>query len=358
MTSLEHLRRGPVLLRADNFVPFTRTPWGGDVIGRQFKAEVASQSVGAKIGEVWEFACDPAFPSRLVEGGETLAQVVAAFPDAVCSAARVKAGHCDIEILVKLLDAAEPLSLQVHPANDDPELAEHESGKAESWLVLQAAPGAGLYLGFAAPLTRDRLREALLDGDRAKSLLHFEPVKAGDYFEIEPGVPHAIGRGVTLLEPQRVLAGKSGKTFRMWDWGRRYALDGRPDPEGQSRELHVEQSLRLVDPERQVGSAFAASLRRLAVVTERRGFKARVFPANSYYQTAVIDLAKGQSIKLSIEDGYGALLMLTGVAKSGDIMLAAGQPALLPHLAMPMTFQAESDCSFAVVTPATSQLSF
>ena len=47
-------------------------------------------------------------------------------------------------------------------------------------------------------------------------------VKPGDYFEIEPGVTHAIGPGVTLLEPQRIIKGQSGKTYRLWDWGRKY----------------------------------------------------------------------------------------------------------------------------------------
>ena len=84
------------------------------------------------------------------------------------------------------------------------------------------ARSCGLYIGFDNAISKEKLESLLRDGDKAKATLKFVEVKAGDYFEIEPGVTHAIGPGVTLLEPQRIIKGQSGKTYRLWDWGRKY----------------------------------------------------------------------------------------------------------------------------------------
>jgi mannose-6-phosphate isomerase class I len=251
----------------------------------------------------------------------------------------------------------------VHPADGDRHLEAGECGKPESWLVLAAAPGAGIYLGFSRPVTRAELRTALLNGDQAKELLHFERVAPGDYFEIEPGVPHAIGAGVTLLEPQRILPGMAGKTYRLWDWGRKYNSAGLVDMAGgAARPLHVEESLPLVDPEAQIGARFAAGLKRRAQeLGVSRGVKARVFPANPYYQTALVDCADGAQVKVDVKDGYGALIPLEGtleVQADKPLSLAAGQPALLPHAAMPVAFKATTATKFALVTPATATPGF
>src|SRR4051812_6984639 len=94
----EILTRGPVPLAADNFTPLARTPWAGDEIGQRYKARV-SGAYGARIGESWEFSCDPAFPSRVRETGETLLSLIEAHPEAVLS----RAGPRACEVLVKLL---------------------------------------------------------------------------------------------------------------------------------------------------------------------------------------------------------------------------------------------------------------
>ncbi len=340
----ELLTRGPVPLAADNFTPLARTPWAGEELGRRVKQRVPG-AAGARIGEAWEFSCDPAFPSRVLETGETLLSLMERYPDAILSPAQPRG----CEILVKLLDAGEPLSLQVHPRDDDPALAAGECGKPESWLVLAAAPGAGIYLGFSRAVSKDELRTALEAGDAARPLLHFEPVEPGDYFEIEPGVPHAIGPGVTLLEPQRVIPGKAGKTFRMWDWGR---LEG-----GKARPLHVEEGLRIIDPERQVGAAFAASLRRRPqLLAEKNGVVVTGFAGNGHYRTLIVRAEAAAAFQWSIHDGYGALIMLAGTLETQGIVLGAGQPALLPWAAMPLSSRVAAHTAFAIVIPRGASL--
>lgn len=348
------LSQGPLLLNADNFTPLTRTPWGGEVIARTYKRELFPTRIGQRIGEAWEFSVGPAFPSRALAFDLTLAEIIDKCPEAVLSPELVSERGAECDILVKLLDAGEPLSLQVHPADDDPNLAPGECGKPESWLVLNAAPGSGLYLGFSRPVGRVELEQALQDGDRAKNLLQFVPVRPGDYFEIEPGVPHAIGPGVTLLEPQRTKARCDGKTFRLWDWGRRYSADGKVDPAGDPRELHLGQSLRLVDPGKQVGLGFVRSLRRVPKGTERPGgVRFLEFPANPYYKTLLCQWSGASELRFSVQGGYAAILVLSGslTTTEGATMLT-GQPALLAHAAGQLRARTQGRGQLAAVIPA------
>jgi mannose-6-phosphate isomerase len=361
---LERLRGGPLPLTGTSFTPCARTPWGGREIARRYKSwapEAAARAgVWPVIGEAWEFSAGPEFPSVIdAAHGLTLVELLRRHPEAVFSPAWLASRPADCTLLVKLLNAAEPLSLQVHPADDDPALAPDECGKPESWLILDAEPGAGIYLGFSRAMPRSELRRAIESGAPIEPLMHFEPVKAGDYFEIEPGVPHAIGAGLTLLEPQRVLAGRRGKTYRLWDWGRRYDSAGQPvtgagaGSGGKARELHLEDGLRLVDPERQHGAAFAASLRREpARRTVGPGVTALAFPDNGHYQLTIVRGEAGGEARWRARDGYAALLMLSGELVSHGITLVQGRPALAAAAAMPLGVCFTRPGDLAVVTPA------
>jgi len=240
----------PLRLRPDNFTPPTRTPWGGRRIVEAFKAGLAmapDRAAWDAVGESWEFSIDPTFPS-LLEDGRTL---VEALPEAAST-----------PMLVKLLDAAADLSVQVHPPDDYPGLASGQSGKPEAWYVLDAAPGAGLWLGLADGVDRPALARALSTHDDLRPMLNFVPVTPGDCFVIAPGTVHAVGAGVTLVEPQLVRPGLTGTTFRFWDWNRRYDAQGHRDPAGTPRPLHETDSLAVTPFDSPRGAAFVASLRR------------------------------------------------------------------------------------------------
>jgi len=245
---------GPLRLRSDNFTPASRTPWGGrrivDVIKRGLPAapEVAAYPV---VGESWEFSVDPAFPSRLADEAGTL------LSEGLPEAARTP-------MLVKLLDAADDLSVQVHPADGYPGLTAGQSGKSECWYVAGREPGAGIYLGLADGVDPAALAAAARAG-ALRELLAFVPVEPGDCFVITPGTVHAVGRGVTLVEPQLVAPGCTGVTYRLWDWGRRYDPRGRRDPAGAPRPLHLEHALEVIDFDAPRGAALAAARRRTPV---------------------------------------------------------------------------------------------
>lgn len=248
-------RARPTLLRGENFTPPSRTPWGGRRI-RALKGLAGDEVVG----ESWELSVEPSFPSR-TDGGRRLEDVLAADPEGWLG---VEAHRGSTGLLVKLLDAADELSVQIHPSDAYPGLAPDESGKPESWYVVDREPGAGLYLGLTDGVDAAAMARALDAGDDVSALLCFVPVEPGDFFVIEAGTPHCIGRGVLLVEPQRVLPGRRGVTYRYWDWGRRYDADGRPDPAGAPRALHRDEALAVTRWDLPRGEALLARIRHRA----------------------------------------------------------------------------------------------
>jgi len=362
---LDRLVRGPILLSADNFTPLSRTPWAGSKIFGAYKASLFPDRNELRIGESWEFSCDPDFPSQISGTNLTLSDLVEKKPEELLSSALIsKMGSRNCEILVKLLNASSPLSLQVHPEDSDSSLKPNECGKPESWLILDAEEGAGIYLGFSRPVSKPELIRALNDADSAKELLQFVEVKPGDYFEIAPGVPHAVGPGVTLLEPQRIKFGQSGKTYRMWDWGRKYDEKGNLSQEsGSPRELHLEPAMKLINPEVQVGDSFVDSTRRTAeIISCGPGLVMKQFPSNSNYQVALLKIDKDTCFDLVIEEGYAA-----GFALNGDIDMVGdskqkstvlkGQPVLLPNASFPIQMHGKMNSEIAIVLPSSSAIS-
>lgn len=255
----------PRLLRADNFTPPARTPWGGTRLRSRFKgaAPLAPDKAAYRVvGESWEVSVEPDFPSVDAEDARTLTAHIADDP-------RGWLGQAEgFDLLVKLLDADDALSVQIHPRDDDPALADDEGGKPESWYVLAAEPGAGLYLGFEDGVDEAAVRATLEAQGDLSALLHFAPVAPGDLFVIDAGTPHAIGPGVTLVEPQRVRAGRRGLTYRYWDWNRRYDADGRRDADGAPRALHVERALAVTRWDAPRGEALLERIRLRAGAAE------------------------------------------------------------------------------------------
>ena len=139
----------------------------------------------------------------------------------------------DLPVLVKLIDAAKDLSVQVHP--DDAYAGEHENGslgKTECWYVLDCEPGTEIVIGHNAK-THEELEDMVHNG-RWSELIREVPVKQGDFIQIDPGTVHAIKGGITILETQQ----NSDITYRVYDYDR--LSNGKP------RQLHVQQSLDVI----------------------------------------------------------------------------------------------------------------
>lgn len=137
----------------------------------------------------------------------------------------------EFPMLIKLIDAKENLSVQVHPSDAYAKSRENSLGKTEMWYIVDADEGAGIYLGFERDITREELTEAIRTNTLTQ-LLHFYPVKPGECYFIPAGTVHAIGAGCLICEIQQ----SSNLTYRVYDYGR-VGVDGKP------RELHIEKAL-------------------------------------------------------------------------------------------------------------------
>lgn len=137
----------------------------------------------------------------------------------------------DLPILIKVIKADEPLSVQVHP--DDAYAAEHENdkGKTECWYILEAEEGASLIAGIKPGLDREKMKK-IIDENRLEEVMLQIPVKPGDMVYIPAGTVHAIMGGIKLFEVQE----SSDSTYRIYDWGR-------------DREMHIDKALDVIDYE-------------------------------------------------------------------------------------------------------------
>jgi mannose-6-phosphate isomerase len=196
--------------------------WGGTKLLKLKKLAPDKKHLDP-IGETWEVSTHPEGISKLKATKESLTQFV------------------KLSYLVKLLDTASVLSVQVHPDDHYAEIHENQKGKNECWLILEVNDGAGIYLGFKPGITKDKLKNALVNKEDISAMLNFIPVKRGDFFFVPAGTIHAIGAGITMVEVQQ----SSGVTYRVWDWNR-------VDSKGKSRELHVDKSFDVLvdDPQK------------------------------------------------------------------------------------------------------------
>ena len=222
--------------------PLTFTPqlrdyvWGGrnleTLYGRALPPGITAES--------WEISGHTNAPTVVDRGpwaGQTLLQVFEQLGEALVGQ---RAGWAlqrhRFPLLIKLLDATQNLSVQVHP--DDTYALAHENGelgKTEMWYVLHAQPGAKIIFGLKHDVTPESFRRAIATGEAEKAL-HYLPVQAGEAILVEAGTVHALLAGMVVAEIQQ----NSDLTYRVYDWGRVGAA-GKPRP------LHIDQALAVIN---------------------------------------------------------------------------------------------------------------
>jgi mannose-6-phosphate isomerase len=345
----------PLRLTPDNFTPPARTPWGGRRILEHYKVSLPLDPVRAAyavVGESWEISVEPDFPSRVDGTGQTLAEVLATDPRGWLGGRASERYGASTPLLVKLLDAADDLSVQIHPSNDYPGLSEGESGKPESWYVVERAAGAGLYLGLREGVGREDVERALQGGGDVSVMLNFVPVEPGDFFVIDAGTVHAIGKGVTLVEPQIVWPGRRGVTYRFWDWNRRYDAAGRLDPAGAPRALHVEHALAVTPWDSLRGAAFVASVK--ARPTPLAAGAARHDRTHRSEVLAVDRVAGTGTVRFETGDELWGLTVVGGTVRvtssAGELAVPRGWSAVLPAGAGTLSLALED--THAILTAA------
>jgi mannose-6-phosphate isomerase len=206
--------------------------WGGRALATLYGRKLPSN---LPIGESWELSDRPEAVSVIDSGpleGKDLHALLDEERQGVLGQVKVPAGR--FPLLLKILDAREKLSLQVHPPAAVAAQLEGEP-KTEIWYVAHAEPGAALFVGLRKGVVRAEFEERLRTGTVAECF-HRLPIKAGDAMFVPSGRVHAIGGGSVLFEIQQ----NSDTTYRVFDWNR-VGLDGKP------RALHIPESLASID---------------------------------------------------------------------------------------------------------------
>lgn len=210
-------------------------------------------------------------------------------------------------VLIKLIDAKENLSVQVHPSDEYALKNENSFGKTEMWYVISALEGAGLYVGFKEDENKENVEKYLHDGTILDHLNFFK-VKAGDCYFIPSGTIHAIGKGVTLIEIQQ----NSNLTYRLYDYNR-------VDKNGLKRPLHIEKALNVIDYNK-----YQKEEKRDNLLGKCKYF-------TSYKLDASIDK------KIYYKDSFTSITFLSGEGKINDLdykkfdsfFISAGEECLL-----------------------------
>lgn len=201
--------------------------WGGERLKQNYGKHYGVDP----LAETWELSCHPDGESRLYIGEEKsvlLSQWLKENPGAMGS---IPSQFPQFPVLIKLIDAAKPLSIQVHPDDDYAFAHEHQYGKTEMWYVIEATPGAFLYHGFQHKISVEEFEERIRN-QTLTEVLRTVPVKPGDVFFIAAGTIHAIGAGMVIAEIQQ----SSNVTYRVYDYGR-------VGTDGKQRQLHISQAL-------------------------------------------------------------------------------------------------------------------
>ena len=205
-------------------------------------------------------------------------------------------------LLIKLIDAKDNLSVQVHPSDEYALKYEASFGKSEMWHIISADPGSGLYVGLNADHSKEDIEKALKDGSILRFLNFFE-VKPGETYIINPGTIHAIGKGVRLIEIQQ----NSNLTYRLYDYNR-------VDKNGNPRELHIQKALDVIDYRKYHGAA-----------------QVKDYLANNKYFTVKAVEVDGEFEIFADDQAFVSFTFLSGNGQVNDIAYQAFDTFFLPY---------------------------
>lgn len=331
--NLETLGKGDTMEAVKLIPALKQTIWGGQRLKKLYDGTGMEN-----IAESWVLSCHPAGPSVVADGedaGRTL-------PDVLQKAGKAAVGtrspEGDFPLLIKLIDAADRLSLQVHPDNAYAREHENEYGKTECWYILDSEPGAELIFGMQDALSREQFRQSIADNTLLSHVRHVQ-VKKGDTAFIPAGTLHGIGKGILLAEVQQ----SSDTTYRVYDYGR--LQNGKP------RQLHIDQAVAVTNL-----SPSDASLVPMGKKEEKDGYTEQLLSACQYFVMKQIEI-DSRYMGVCDDTSFTSLVVLAGEGtyeggettlslKTGDslfIPAATGQYTVTGHLQLLHTTLGKKD---------------
>ena len=303
------------------FIPAYKTRiWGGKQLTTVLKRDVPHS--GAPVGEAWELSDRDDVNSVVAAGplaGKTIHELVTTYGAALLG--RFCRDLSRFPLLVKIIDAGERLSLQVHPdAVSCAKLGHGAEPKTEMWYVISAERGAKIFAGLRPRATKLQL-ESCLSGGAAEleSQLQIYESLPGDAYYIPSGTVHAIGAGNLLLEIQQ----NSDTTYRLSDWGRK-------DAQGNSRELHIAQGMAAIDFTNRVSPRIAG-----VVNTAKHNRKFEVIRMCPHFHVSDLRLVTRWNDTTANDGSFHLLCAVNAPVEvackgSSPVRLAVGESVLIP----------------------------
>lgn len=228
----------------------------------------------------------------------------------------------EFPLLVKLLDANEWLSIQVHPNDEIAKARGLSGGKTEMWYIIHAEPDAQLITGFKERISKFELQQ-LIQQKRIQEVLNYESVQTGDVFYMPAGRIHSLGPGIVLAEIQQ----SSDTTYRIYDWDR-------VDENGQSRQLHLDEALDAID-----FNLYAEYKTKYTLIPNKTSHLVR----SPYFTTNLLSINRTIEKDFGYIDSFVILLAVEGEVQIGDVTgvysLRAGEAMLLPAVTERVVFK-------------------
>jgi len=283
--------------------------WGGIRLREEYNKECDYDS----IAESWELSAHPAGQS-IVDSGRYKGMLFGAYLQKIgkeCLGWKFQTLK-EFPLMIKLIDAKEDLSIQVHPGDEYALLHENEYGKDEMWLVLDCQPDSYVYCGFKRNVTRNEVKEHI-ENATITEILNKVPLHKGQTLYIPAGVIHAIGKGVLLCEVQQ----NSNSTYRVYDYDR-------TDKYGNKRSLDIEKALDVMNYQQFMPKD---------MVPEETEDKENVIAKSKYFLSSIYQVEDRTDIILT-EESFLALVVLEGsctaTCKESQLFLQKGDCVFVP----------------------------
>lgn len=306
--------------------------WGGTRLRDDFGKDCDFD----KVAESWELSCHKDGNSVIANGefaGMSLSEYIEKQGKAVLgtNCARFE----NFPVLIKLIDAKDNLSVQVHPDNEYAQRVEGEYGKTEMWYVVDADEGATLLYGFKHEISKEEFRERI-ENNTLLEVTNAVPVKKGDVFFIRSGTLHAIGKGILIAEIQQ----NSNTTYRIYDYGR-VGKDGKP------RELHIDKALDVT----KLCPAEPYPETEWVTADSKTGWKKKLLSSCEYFTVNALDIPESAELTAD-EKSFVSLLFLDGTStisyNGGKLDVKKGDSVFIP--AGFGSFKINGKCSAVMTT--------
>jgi len=279
--------------------------WGGDKLRTKYGKDTDT----APLAESWELSCHKDGLST-ISGGEYDGKTLESYIKENKGCLGTLCKHDELPILIKLIDAQDNLSVQVHPNNEQAKKWENQNGKTEMWYVVEADKNAKMTCGMKYDTTKEELEKAI-ENNTVEKLLNTVSSKKGDVFFVEAGTVHAIGKGNVIAEIQQ----NSNVTYRLYDYGRT-GKDGKP------RELHIEKGVK-------ASNCKKTEPRKTPECSDGT----RLLGSCEYFAVKEIKLS-GTKAFCADEKSYHALIVVNGetelTSKNGTQKIQTGETVFIP----------------------------